>query len=125
MDAAKPSGGLVLDERAWCLLCARLKMSPREVQIGGGIFADQKEAAIAAELGMSPHTVRTHMERLYRKLGVRSRVEFVLRVVEQYVQVASEPGSELPPICGECMAGRCPLRRRQANVRLSGRGPRE
>ncbi len=34
--------------------------------------------AVAAELGMSPHTARTHVRNILRKLGVRSRFEAVM-----------------------------------------------
>jgi DNA-binding CsgD family transcriptional regulator len=49
------------------------------------VFDDQKETAIAANLGISTHTVHTHLERLYRKLRVSSRVSLVVRVVAEYL----------------------------------------
>jgi DNA-binding CsgD family transcriptional regulator len=40
---------------------------------------------IADHLGISPHTVHTHIERLYRKVGVASRVSLVRRVFVEYL----------------------------------------
>lgn len=106
---AKPGAASVLDEGAWCSLCDRLNLSPRELQIARGIFADHKEGKIAADLGLSAHTVRTHLERLYRKLRVHSRVELVLHLMEQFLRLTREPGSPLPPICAAHASGSCPL----------------
>jgi DNA-binding CsgD family transcriptional regulator len=36
-------------------------------------------AAIARQLGISPHTVRKHIENIYRKLDTHDRVSTVLR----------------------------------------------
>ena len=60
------------------------------MEIIQGIFDDQKELAIADELTMSVHTVHTHVERLYRKLGVSSRVTLVLYILSEYL-------SSVPP----------------------------
>ena len=100
----------MLDEQAWRELGRHLKLSPREIEIARCILDDCKETAIASELGISPHTVRTHVERLYRKMGVRSRVEFVVRLVDEYLRLVREAGSRLPPICADHSAGRCPFR---------------
>jgi DNA-binding CsgD family transcriptional regulator len=94
---------------AWTALGAAMRLSPRELQIAQGIFADHKESTIAAALSMSPHTVRTHMERLYHKLGVRSRTELVIRIVGRFLSLTAEADSQLPPICGKRTGGRCPF----------------
>jgi DNA-binding NarL/FixJ family response regulator len=60
-----------------------LQLSGREVDISRAIFEDLTEAEIAEELGISPHTVHTHVERLYRKLRVGSRTQLVLCVVQR------------------------------------------
>jgi DNA-binding NarL/FixJ family response regulator len=67
-----------------------LRISDRELEIIQGIFDDRKEFAIADELKISMHTVHTHLERLYRKLGVSSRVALVLYILSEYL-------SSLPP----------------------------
>jgi DNA-binding CsgD family transcriptional regulator len=60
-------------------------LSERERQIAEAVFDDQKESVIAVHLGISSHTVHTHLERLYRKLGVTSRVTLVSRVFVEYL----------------------------------------
>ena len=112
----------LLCDGAWGVVADRLALSTREAQIIGRIFADEKEAKIARALAMSPHTVRTHMERLYHKLNVRSRTELVLRVVGCLLAETGQPDSRLPPICGNRTAGRCPLDHRRTNSRLRGTG---
>jgi len=64
----------------WDAICARAGLSPREVEIVKLVFDDLKESAIADALGVSPHTVHTHLERLYRKLGISGRCAAVVRV---------------------------------------------
>jgi DNA-binding CsgD family transcriptional regulator len=87
-------GGL-LDDREWRALARTLRLSPRERQIVERLFDDASEAVIADDLGISPHTVHTHLERLYHKLGVGSRCAVVARVFREYV-VACRSGT-LPP----------------------------
>lgn len=99
-----------LDKQAFDLLRGRLHLSLREGQIVACLFCADKEPGIARRLGMSPHTLRTHVERLYRKLGVANRMELVICLYESFLSLTCEPGSVLPPLCGRCAAGRCPFR---------------
>ena len=93
-----------INEEAWELLAGDLHLSGREQQIVRHIFDDKKEGDIAAELGISPHTIHTHLDRLYHKLGVNSRVELVVRIMNRFIELTSQPDSPLPPICGRpCM----------------------
>ena len=66
-----------------------LALSGRESEILQAVFDDQKESCIAANLGISAHTVHTHLERIYRKLHVSSRVELVVRVFAAYLSTRS------------------------------------
>jgi DNA-binding CsgD family transcriptional regulator len=91
--AANPSapgqnapGQSVFSPQAWGDLAHDLSLSPRELEIVQCIFRDQKEAAIAARLGMSPHTVHTHLGRLYRKLHTASRCGVILLVLRTYLE---------------------------------------
>ncbi|MGD1277186.1 MAG: helix-turn-helix transcriptional regulator [Tepidisphaeraceae bacterium] len=96
--------------KAWKRLGVRLRLSQRELQIAQGVLRDRKESAIARDLGMSRHTVHTHLERLYAKLSVRNRAELMLVLFGAFLCLTAVPGSKLPPICGDQSTGRCPLR---------------
>jgi DNA-binding CsgD family transcriptional regulator len=91
----QPSGGSLFSENIWRVLAGSLKLSQRESQILPAVFDDQNESTIAVSLGISPHTVHTHLERLYRKLGVTSRVSLVTRVFVEYLWLEEGPGRTL------------------------------
>jgi DNA-binding CsgD family transcriptional regulator len=80
-----PLGRAVFPDDVWRDLAKELRLSGRESEILLGIFDDQKESSIAATLGISTHTVHSHLERLYRKLRVSSRVTLVVRVFVAYL----------------------------------------
>jgi DNA-binding CsgD family transcriptional regulator len=85
---ARNLGSAILPVSAWAEVALKLKLSGRELQIVRCIFDDLTEASIASELGISPHTVHTHMERLHRKLVVSNRVQ-----VEQTTSSNIQPGT--------------------------------
>ena len=93
----------------WDKIGCSLRLSGQELRIVRGVFDDCTEPAIADELNVSSHTVHTHCERLYRKLGVTDRIKLVLRVIDEFLALTVAPGSNLPPICSNRAAGRCPL----------------
>ncbi|GAA4973348.1 response regulator transcription factor [Actinoplanes utahensis] len=49
-------------------------LTPREVEIAGRVAEGRTNADIAAELFISPGTVKTHVANIQRKLNVRNRV---------------------------------------------------
>jgi len=104
-----PLGAAMFSDRAWGEIAHSLRLSGRELQIVRGVFDDRTEFAIANNLHLSPHTVHTHCERLYHKLAVTDRVKFVLRVTNEFIALTFAPESDLPPICANQAAGRCPL----------------
>jgi DNA-binding CsgD family transcriptional regulator len=53
------------------------RLGPREQQIIDLISGGKADKEIAVELGIGVRTVRTHLERLYRKSNVHSRAEAV------------------------------------------------
>jgi DNA-binding NarL/FixJ family response regulator len=93
----------------WAEVARSLKLSARELQITHGVFDNLKDGAIAAKLGISEHTVHVHLNRLYRKLRVSTRVELVLRVVREFLFLILSGTRGLAPICSHHCNGGCPL----------------
>jgi DNA-binding NarL/FixJ family response regulator len=85
-DPTMHAGGRVFSPEAWQRVTSVLALSTRESEILKAVFEDQKEHCIAANLGISSHTVHTHLERLYRKLRVSSRVGLVVRVFAEHLR---------------------------------------
>jgi DNA-binding CsgD family transcriptional regulator len=80
-----PDSVLVLEEAATRLEPAaltRLGLSSREAEVLVWAAAGKTNPAIAALLHISPRTVQTHLERVYRKLGVQTRTAAAARALE-------------------------------------------
>jgi DNA-binding CsgD family transcriptional regulator len=60
-----------------------LGVTPRELEVAGGILRGLSNKELAFELGLSEHTVRNHISNLYRKLGIQKRLDLVL-LVQKY-----------------------------------------
>lgn len=54
-----------------------LGLSPRECEILARLAAGESNKEMARTLGISPNTVKTHLARLYEKLGVERRVRAI------------------------------------------------
>jgi len=59
-----------------------LGISPREVAVLQEIAAGRSNKEIAARLNVSPNTVKTHIARLFEKLGARRRTDAIRRARE-------------------------------------------
>lgn len=55
-------------------------LSPREREVAMALLAGQTMRQVADALGLSFYTIDTLVRRVYRKLGVRRRTEFVMRM---------------------------------------------
>lgn len=62
---------------------ARTLLTPREAQVLDAIADGLTNKAIARRLGISLHTVKFHVESVFRKLGASTRAEAVARAVER------------------------------------------
>jgi DNA-binding CsgD family transcriptional regulator len=62
-------------------------MSEREQQVADLVARGLSNAEVAARLFISPRTVTTHLERIYRRLGISSRAE-----LSRYVAADAPPG---------------------------------
>ena len=66
----------------------RERPTERELAVLTGAARGLGNKQIAAELGISPRTVQTHLTNVFTKLGVSSRTEAVLRALKEgWVQV--------------------------------------
>jgi DNA-binding NarL/FixJ family response regulator len=72
--AAVPARGPV---RGPAVTAPAQPLTPREVEVLGLLAAGYGNKTIAARLGISEHTVKSHLGSLYAKLGVSSRAEAV------------------------------------------------
>jgi len=71
-------------EAAWAGISQALSLSEREVQIFQRLILAESEREAAATLETSPRTVRTHLERLRRKLGLHNRTELIVRIFDAH-----------------------------------------
>ena len=62
-------------------------LTPRELEVLGAIGEGLTNKAIARKLGISLHTVKFHVESLFRKLGARTRTEALAKAAERRVEV--------------------------------------
>jgi DNA-binding NarL/FixJ family response regulator len=57
------------------------RLTPRELQILQRVAAGENSAEIAEGLGMSRHTLRTHVQNVLTKLGVHSKTDAVVAAI--------------------------------------------
>jgi DNA-binding NarL/FixJ family response regulator len=68
-----------LDEEPWPLL------TPREIEVLTALRDGLSNKAAARRLGISPHTVKFHLESLFKKLGAASRAEAVAKGLKRQI----------------------------------------
>jgi len=82
-------GHVVFDSSVWNALGeaddeadrGNLRLSPREYEVLELLSRGLGNREIAAELGVSIETVKTHIERLYKRLGVSTRTDAVAKAL--------------------------------------------
>lgn len=90
------STGTILDQREWDHLTKEFSLPPRQRDIVRLLLDGHSDKQIASELGIALPTVRTHMGRLFAKLGVQDRMEVLLRIFRESRRL--------------CASAKCPLR---------------
>ncbi len=88
-DSVGAKARSIFTEAQWRSTGRALHLSGRELQIVQCVFKGESEAAIGQELGMSVHTVHSHIKRLYGKLGVSNRCELLLVICAAYISPES------------------------------------
>jgi two-component system response regulator DevR len=71
-------------------------LTERELTVLGLVAKAQSISAISAELFVSPHTVRHHIQNILRKLGAHSRLEAVAIAIRDGIMPLAEMGSRAP-----------------------------
>ena len=80
-----------LSDRDWLSIARRLKASPQQLRIMRAIIEqEQIVKEIARDLGISPRSVTTQVERLYAKLQVRSHAGLTKRVFEEVLRMRED-----------------------------------
>jgi len=64
---------------------ASVLLSPREIEVLTALGRGLSNKETARRLGISPHTVKFHIESLFRKLGASSRAEAVAKGLKQQI----------------------------------------
>lgn len=77
----------VLSQAQWQAIVRSLALSNREAEMIRLANYDENVSVIAAHLGLSPNTVHTYRERLYRKLGVSSFCQVIAVVFAAHLVV--------------------------------------
>jgi DNA-binding CsgD family transcriptional regulator len=62
---------------------AQALLTPRELDVLAALAEGMTNKAIARRLNISLHTVKFHLESLFRKLGARTRTEAVVKAAER------------------------------------------
>jgi PAS domain S-box-containing protein len=60
------------------------RLSPRERQVAELLLEGESPSSMAAKLSVSEHTVRNHLKGIYRRLGVHSKDELLLRLFRKH-----------------------------------------
>jgi len=74
----------IFSDLEWALITQVIPLPPRKLQIVQHLFDGCSDKQIAAALGISVATVRTHLNRLFMRLGVQDRSELILLVVRRF-----------------------------------------
>ncbi|HEX2837341.1 MAG TPA: helix-turn-helix transcriptional regulator [Phycisphaerales bacterium] len=71
---------LPLDAQTWDAVVVQLGLAPQQERVVRLIVCGARDKRIASELGLKLPTVRTYLDRIYRRVGVRDRLELVVKV---------------------------------------------
>lgn len=94
-NARKEHLSNVLTVEQWQAIAWRLQLTPRQLQITRSIFDGLEERGVAQRLGISPHTVHAHINRIYMRQEVSSHSELLVKVFLAHLQeIAQQPALE-------------------------------
>jgi DNA-binding CsgD family transcriptional regulator/N-acetylneuraminic acid mutarotase len=89
---------------------ANTELSEREREILQLLATGLSNKEIAAQLYLSPNTVKVHLRNIFAKLGVQSRTEATVIAIQRgYVTVPGAAAPEAAPVGGEAVGPREPF----------------
>ena len=90
----------LIKEKEWWYLADKYMLSPRELEIARLICQGARNQDIAENLDIASGTVKSHLQNIYRKVRVNSKVKLLLSflVVVNRAHTSSEFGAPKIPI---------------------------
>lgn len=82
LDPPAQRWSCLFDTIPWSIVRHRHALSPREAEVSRALLERASVSRVAFVLGIAEGTVKTHMRRIYRKLGIGSRYELLLCVLD-------------------------------------------
>lgn len=76
-----PDTVLPMRPELWAEVTAILKLSPKQVQLVELLLLGMQDKEIVKALGIKMPTLRTHLDRICRRVGARGRTQLVVRVL--------------------------------------------
>lgn len=64
----------------WQILQSEFSLTPKELQLLKAIYAKKKLHQLTQEFSVSYNTLRTHLQSIFRKIGVNSQTELMVKV---------------------------------------------
>lgn len=68
----------------WSKLTTQIGLSGRQAEIAQYLLEGMGDKQIAAKLGISVHTVRTYLDRMFLRLNVQDRNELIVSIFRQF-----------------------------------------
>lgn len=82
-----------LDPVTWQKVAARMQLAPMQAAVLEWVLLDLKNSHIGKRLGIGEATVKTHLQELFGKTRLRSRLQLAVRAC----QLAIEIERQTPP----------------------------
>lgn len=82
-ESPPPPALLSLEQRT--AIAAALPLTPRQTQIMVLLLAATQQKQIAADLDLSPHTVRAYRRQIFARLHVENSMELILAAFAHYM----------------------------------------
>ena len=78
------------DEHGSCSMSSLADLTPRELEILQLLLEGKTNKGIAREIAISAKTVEFHLDNIYRKIGVQTRIMAGLWAIRQGLQLRNQ-----------------------------------